>query len=74
VIAADSENRILVAYCDWNDKRITVREMEYINDLCMQAKVKPAEIYVFSRLGVSAESRHEYTKQPLFRVVELKDL
>ena len=74
VIAADAENRILVAYCDWNDKRITVREMEYINDLCVQAKVKPAEIYVFSKLGVSAESKHEYMKQPLFRVVELKDL
>ena len=74
VIAADTENRILVAYCDWNDKRITVREMEYINDLCVQAKVKPAEIYVFSRLGVSAEAKHEYMKQPLFRVVELKDL
>lgn len=74
VIAADTENRVLVAYCDWNDKRITVREMEYINDLCIQAKVKPAEIYVFSRLGVSAEAKHEYMKQPLFRVVELKDL
>lgn len=74
VIAADSENRILVAYCDWNDRRITVREMEYINDLCAQAKVKPAEIYVFSKLGVSAEAKHEYMKQPLFRVVELKDL
>lgn len=74
VIAADDENRILVAYCDWNDKRITVREMEYINELCVQAKVKPAEIYVFSRLGVSAEAKHEYMKQPLFRVVELKDL
>lgn len=74
VIAADSENRILVAYCDWNDKRITVKEMEYITELCTQAKVKPAEIYVFSRLGVSAESRHDYMKQPLFRVVELKDL
>ena len=74
VIAADTENRVLVAYCDWNDKRITVHEMEYINDLCIQAKVKPAEIYVFSRLGVSAEAKHEYMKQPLFRVVELKDL
>ncbi len=74
VIATDGENRILVAYCDWNDKRITVREMECINELCAQAKVKPAEIYVFSRLGVSAEARHEYMKQPLFRVVELKDL
>lgn len=74
VIAADDENRILVAYCDWNDKRITVREMEYINELCVQAKVKPAEIYVFSRLGISAEAKHEYMKQPLFRVVELKDL
>ena len=74
VIAADSENRVLVAYCDWNDKRITVKEMEYITELCTQAKVKPAEIYVFSRLGVSAESRHDYMKQPLFRVVELKDL
>ena len=74
VIAADSENRILVAYCDWNDKRITVNEMEYINDLCVQAKVKPVEIYVFSKLGVSAESKHSYMKQPLFRVVELKDL
>ena len=74
VIAADAENRILVAYCDWNDKRITVQEMDMINDLCLQAKVKPAEIYVFSRLGVSAEARHDYMKQPLFRVVELKDL
>lgn len=74
VIAADAENRILVAYCDWNDKRITVQEMDMINELCLQAKVKPAEIYVFSRLGVSAEARHDYMKQPLFRVVELKDL
>jgi len=74
VIAADAENRILVAYCDWNDKRITVQEMDMINELCVQAKVKPAEIYVFSRLGVSAEARHDYMKQPLFRVVELKDL
>ena len=74
VIAADTENRILVAYCDWNDKRITIREMDVINELCAQAKVKPAEIYVFSRLGISAESRLEYMKQPLFRVVELKDL
>ena len=74
VIAADAENRILVAYCDWNDKRITVQEMDLINGLCVQAKVKPAEIYVFSRLGISAEAKHDYMKQPLFRVVELKDL
>lgn len=74
VIAADKERRILVAYCDWNDKRITSAKMKDINELCAKANVKPAEIYLFSRLGISAESKHDYMKQPLFRVVELKDL
>lgn len=74
IVATDEEECVLVGYCCWRDVPLSVDEIPLIQELVKQAKVTPSEIFVFAKKGPSTEARKVFLKQPLLRVIELKDL
>ncbi len=74
ILAKDTDGKVLAACCDWSEERLTEDGIKKIQELVSQANVLPAELYIFTKKGVTSEAKQVFAKQPMLRIIELKDL